>query len=173
MCCSRRAPPSFPLVLVLLLASLTQAGCNEPETFFELGPRFAPEAPPPGQARIYLFWPTASPPVRGVYHLAAPTMIEQLLPGGYLSYSAVPGRIAFQIERSWDLSRGATAGTPGPVLAFSAERGQIYYLRVVPHPGLVDQLALEPVPAATGEGEISRCRLLRRKSIARPPGAVA
>jgi hypothetical protein len=104
MCGSRRHVASLPLVLVLLLAPVLLAGCSEPERFFELGRRFAPEAPPPSQARIYVFWPPASPAFRGTYHLAAPLSAVQLLPGGYLSHAALPGRIVFQIERSWRLA---------------------------------------------------------------------
>jgi hypothetical protein len=114
-----------------------------------------------------VFWPAASPALRGTYHLAAPLSAVQLLPGSYLSHAVVPGRTAFRIERSWRLGGNdfAYSRMPGPELAFTAEAGWVYYLRVVPRPGLVDQLALQLVDATTGGDEIQSCRLLRRKSV--------
>ena len=73
--CPRRPAPSFLLVLLFLLTPLLQAGCSDPETFFELGPRFAFESPPPGKARIYCYWPASSPAFRGVYQIAAPVLL--------------------------------------------------------------------------------------------------
>jgi hypothetical protein len=164
---SRGQVASLPLVLGSLLAPVLLAGCSEPETLFELGRRFTPEAPPPGQARIYVFWPPASPAFRGTYHFASPLSAVQLLPGGYLSQAALPGRIVFQIERSWRLGENdiVYSRMPGPELAFTVEAGRVYYLGVVPRPGLVDQLALQPVDAATGGDEVLSCRLLRWKSV--------
>jgi hypothetical protein len=174
MCCTRRAAPLLPLVvLVLLLALLMWAGCTNPENYCELGPLFVPEEPPPGQARVYVFWPAASPASRGVYQLSRPASVgvEQLLPGGYLSHSAVPGMTIFEIDREWELGSRASpswmfapSATIGPKLAITVAAGQVYYLRVAPRPGLVDQLALEPVATATGQAEIQRCHLVRWKS---------
>jgi len=164
--CAKIAIVSHPRRAALVLALTLLAGCSEPATWYELGAPFAPEAPPPGQARIYVFWPAASPAARGVYHLAG--RMEQLLPGGYLSDSAAPGKIRLQIGRCWNVGREedfATAFSPGPELDLTTEAGRVYYLKVVPQPGLVDQLALEAVPAAAG-GEIRGCRRLRMKPAA-------
>jgi hypothetical protein len=157
----RRAAPSILLVLALALL----AGCSEPKTWYELGGPFVPEAPPPGQALVYVYRQPTSPAAPGVYHLSDRT--EQLLPGGYLADAAAPGRLGFRVDRSWRLGREedlAAANMPGAELTLTAEAGRVYYLKVVPRPGLVDQLALEAVPAATGGNEIRTCRRLRWKS---------
>ena len=140
---------------------LLQAGCSDPETISELGPRFAFEPPPPGKARIYFYWPASSPAFRGVYQVAAPVLSAQLLPGGYLADSAAPGRVVLQIERAWQLPSNGSAATYGPGLSVEAEAGRVYYLRVVPRLGLVGLLGLERVAAATGEAEIRSCRQMR------------
>jgi hypothetical protein len=160
---SRRAVPILPLVLVSLLASALLAGCREPENISELGPRFAPEALPTGRARIYVYWPAASSNVRGAYHLSNPASWAPLLPGGYLSQSVAPGRISFHIGRTWDLAGDplAAAHMAGPEISLTTKPGRVYYLKVVPRPGLIDQLALQAVAAATGEEEIRSCRLSR------------
>lgn len=88
----------------------------------------------------------------------------RLLPGGYLSDSAGPGTVAFQIERAWYLPGSGSAFTHGPELSVDAKAGRVYYLRVVPRLGLVGLLGLERVAAATGEAEIRRCRPLCLKS---------
>jgi hypothetical protein len=173
MRCMRRAAPSLLLVLVFLVAPFLQAGCTDPENVFELGPLFAPATPPPGQARIYVYWPAPRQASRGVYHLETPGSVEQLLPGGYLPRSSVPGMTTFRIGRvwqagsiwrSWPLLSMSTGSMAGPKLAFLVEEGQVYYLRIAPRPGLVDQLALELVASQTGQAEIKRCHLLQSKS---------
>jgi hypothetical protein len=158
MCCSRRLTLSLPLVL---LALVLLPGCREPETLYELGPRFATEAPIPGHAQIYVYWPPAIPALRGWYHLAAPVSPAQLLPSGYLSLSAVPGRIPFQVERCWSLGAATSVSWPSPERTVTAEAGRMYYLRVVALRVPADQLALQLMDATTGQGEIRSCRLVR------------
>jgi hypothetical protein len=99
--------------------------------------------------------------LRGWYHLAAPVSLTQLLPGGYLSLSAVPGRIPTQVERCWSLGAATSVSWPSPERILTAEAGREYYLRVVALRVPADQLALQLMDTRIGEGEIRSCRLVR------------
>lgn len=162
----RHAAPQLPLILALLVAPALLASCREPARYVELGPAFAPEAPPAGRAQVYVYWPAGSTPVRGAYHLSG-SMFDQLLPGGYVSAAVDPGDVHVGVGRTWTIARDedlTTASVPGPELAFRADAGRTYYVRAVTRPGLVDDVALAPVPAAAALGGLRGCRRVRWKT---------
>ncbi|HEV7519152.1 MAG TPA: hypothetical protein VGR07_22920 [Thermoanaerobaculia bacterium] len=158
---SRRAPRLAPALLVLLAPVLLVA-CHKPQQWVRLGAPFDLAAPPPGRARVYVYWPAASSPPGGAYAVTNGESFSPLLPGGFSGFLVAPGTSPFRLERLWDVHLGLDAPASASMILSEApqtiEAGRVYFLKVRSPAGLLGRPQLVAVPPGVGQGEAGRCR---------------
>ena len=150
--------PSCFLISLLFVGS-----CKEPPPWVKEGPLFAgPEAPPPGKALVYIYWPAESPGTANrVWVTPIHQFSEEIRRGGYTAVAVPPGTTSFFASVFWDLTIGVGGSVTqeyGGVKA-SLQPNQLLYLRIEQGTrfglGWFDFREVEPDVAGL---EIRKCR---------------
>ncbi|HEY0781116.1 MAG TPA: hypothetical protein VGE98_01575 [Thermoanaerobaculia bacterium] len=149
------------------MTALFVGGCSDRSSAvpYELGQPFSDQAPDVGKARIYVYWPTASPADEGRHQVcwsSVTSLPEPLLRGGYVGSDTAPGEVTMEVDHILDVWR-ASLSARSPALALRAESGGVYFVRAVPGKGFLEPMVLELVPPQTARPEIERCRLTRER----------
>ncbi|HKV09131.1 MAG TPA: hypothetical protein VJ725_13395 [Thermoanaerobaculia bacterium] len=147
--------------------TVLSTGCKESPRFVKEGALFAlPEKASPGKALVYVYWPREEQGQRDRLWVGpCEGLIEEILPGGYITLAVEPGPSCFNVEAYSELLEtgdGLTSATMiqhlGSVeLKTKPDRTSFIRLEQRRFP-LISRINPRPVEPAVAGPEIRKCR---------------
>lgn len=147
--------------------AVLSTGCKESPRFVKEGAFFAvPEKASPGKALVYVYWPREEQGQRDRLWVGpCEGLIEEILPGGYITLAAEPGPSCFKVEAHSELlERGDGLASATMIqdlgsVELNTEPGRTSFIRLEQRRlPLISRINPRRVEPAIAGPEIRKCR---------------